>query len=250
MLRYIIAVIFVTFSLLRSSPASDFNEANLFYEKGDYEGSIKLLEKIIAGGSENGEIYYNLGNSYYKAGDIVNCIVNYERALKFLPGDTDLVENLKIARLSLIDKTEEQSVVPFFTFYSNIRNGFNIYSASKAFYLLLLITAVLISLYIILKNTFMNKFVMAAAFTSLAVLIFFTYMYYDIHALNSKRFGVISSDKISVLSSPDENVNSKELFFLHKGTKAEIYRSNEGWFEIGLDEEKKGWVKKDSVIEI
>ncbi len=240
----------ITAAMLTSSPVSDFNEANVLYEKGDYENSIKLFEKIISGGFENGEIYYNLGNAYYKAGDIVNCILNYERALKFMPGDQDLTENLKIARLSLIDKTEDPEDVPFFTLYSNFRNGYNIYSVSKMFYLMLIIAAILISLYILLKNTLLNKLLMALSAISVLIFLLYSYAYYDISAINSKRFGVIIEDKVSVLSSPDENVNSKELFYLHRGTKAQITRSNEQWFEISLDEEKKGWIKKGSLIEI
>lgn len=236
--------------MLTSSPVSDFNEANVLYEKGDYENSIKLFEKIISGGFENGEIYYNLGNAYYKAGDIVSCILNYERALKFMPGDQDLVENLKIARLSLIDKTDEPEDAPFFTLYSNFRNGYNIYSVSKMFYLMLIITAILISLYILLKNTLLNKLLMVLSAVSVLIFLLYSYTYYDITTINSQRFGVICEDKVSVLSSPDENVNSKELFYLHRGTKAQISRSNEEWFEISLDEEKKGWIKKGSLIEI
>jgi len=250
MKKYLFLILMITAAMLTSSPVSDFNEANVLYEKGDYENSIKLFEKIISGGFENGEIYYNLGNAYYKAGDIVNCILNYERALKFMPGDQDLTENLKIARLSLIDKTEDPEDVPFFTLYSNFRNGYNIYSVSKMFYLMLIIAAILISLYILLKNTLLNKLLMALSAISVLIFLLYSYAYYDISAINSKRFGVIIEDKVSVLSSPDENVNSKELFYLHRGTKAQITRSNEQWFEISLDEEKKGWIKKGSLIEI
>lgn len=250
MIKYISLILLISIAAVIASPASDFDEANLFYEKGDYEGAVKSFEKITQSGNENGEIYFNLGNSYYKLGDIVNCIVNYERALKFMPGDTDLTENLKIARLSLVDKTEEQTEVPFFTLYSNIRNKFNIYSAARSFYMLLLITGILISLYILLKNTLINKVILTFSGLSVISLILISYIYFDILRADSRRFGVISEDKISVLSSPDENVNSKELFFLHRGTKTEIIRSNEQWFEISLDEEKKGWVKKETLIEI
>lgn len=250
MIKYISLILLISLTAVIASPASNFDEANLFYEKGDYEGAVRSFEKIIQSGNENGETYYNLGNSYYKLGDIVNCIVSYERALKFMPGDTDLTENLKIARLSLVDKTDEQTEVPFFTLYSNIRNKFNIYSVSQIFYIFLIITGIMLSLYILLKNTVLNRFLMAAGILSLAALMLISYIYFDIHRADSRRFGVISEDKISVLSSPDENVNSKELFFLHRGTKTEIIRSNEGWFEVSLDEEKKGWVKKEFLIEI
>ncbi len=231
-------------------PVTDFDEANQFYEKGEYGKAAALYEKIISGGFENGETYYNLGNSYYKLGNIAHSIVNYERALKLLPDDADLIENLRTARLSLTDKIEEHDADPFFTIYSNIRNSFNIYTSKSIFLILILITGIMISLYIFLKNTISGRFVFYTSILSVLALIFFSYMYYDIYSMNGRRYGVVAEDKISVMSSPDENLNSKELFFLHLGTKAEITRSNELWLEIRLDEEKKGWVKKDCLIEI
>lgn len=233
-----------------SMPATDFDQANLFYEKGEYENAAAAYEKIISDGYENGEIYYNLGSCYYKTGDIAKCIVNYERSLKFMPEDSDLIENLKIARLSLVDKIEEHSEVPLFTFYSNFRNRFNIYTSEKAFYFSILLLGILFSLYILLKNTGAGKFILVLSAAGVLYSAVISYTYYDIYSDNSRRFGVIDEDKVSVLSSPDENVNSKELFYLHRGTKAEITRSNDFWLELSLDEEKKGWVKKNSVIEI
>jgi len=250
MRKILLFIIFLISYTLFSLPATDFDEANLFYEKGEYQNAVQSYEKIIAGGYENGEIYYNLGNSYYKLGDIALSIVNYERALKFLPKDADLIENLKIARLSLVDKIEEPTEVPFFTLYSDTKNSFNIYTAQKRFFITMIILGLIFSIYIILKNTAAGKLVLLPLYAILIIFMTVSYIYYDISIENSRRFGVVASDKISVLSSPDENINSKELFFLHKGTKAEILRSNEQWFEISLDEEKKGWIKKDSVIEI
>ncbi|MFA6653834.1 MAG: tetratricopeptide repeat protein [Candidatus Delongbacteria bacterium] len=237
-------------ALLFCLPLTDFDEANQYYEKADYEKAVVLYEKIISDGFDNGEVYYNLGNSYYKLGDIARAILNYERALKLLPDDPDLIGNLKTARLYLTDKVEETEAEPFFTIYSDIRNSFNIYTSKNIFLIFILITGFLISAYIFLKNTLFGKFFFYISIFSIAAMIFFSYLYFDIHSLNSRRFGVVSEDKISVMSSPDDNINSKELFFLHQGTKAEIVRSNEQWLEIRLDEEKKGWVKKEYLIEI
>jgi tetratricopeptide (TPR) repeat protein len=237
-------------SYLIPAPQTDFDEANSYYEKGDYENSIRLYEKILAEGYANGEVYYNLGNSYYKSGDIALTIVNYERALKFMPGDADLAENLKIARLSLADKIEEASEVPFFTLYSDLKTRFNIFSIKPLFYSLLFALSILISIYIFFKNNLFGKLLSYLIMALTVVFLLSAYVYFDLYNDAQKRFGVISEDTIPVLSSPDENVNSKELFFLHKGTKAQITRSNEQWLEIALDEEKKGWVKKESIIEI
>ncbi|HXK50659.1 MAG TPA: tetratricopeptide repeat protein [Clostridiales bacterium] len=250
MTRPFTLILLILPAMLLCLPITDFDEANQYYEKADYEKASVLYEKIISDGFENGEVYYNLGNSYYKLGDIARSILYYERAVKLMPDDPDLTENLKIARLYLTDKVEETEAEPFFTLYSDIRNSFNIYTSKNILLILILITGIFISTYIFLKNTLFGRFFFYISLISAASLMFFSYLYYDIHSLDIRRFGVVSEDKISVMSSPDDNINSKELFFLHLGTKAEIVRSNEQWLEIRLDEEKKGWVKKESLIEI
>lgn len=246
---YVFLVVLIPILVLNASPETDFHEANSFYEKGEFEKAADMYQKIINEGYESGEIYYNLGNTHYKIGNIAETIVYYERALKLIPDDRDVAENLKIAKFSLIDKTEEETVVPFFTLYNNIRNSFNIHTVKTAFYSLLFIFAVLVSAYILLRNTVLKKPTFYICLVSLAGLVLTSYLYYDVHRNYFSRSGVIADFKVSVLSSPDDNISS-ELFFLHQGTKADIIRSNENWYEIELDSEKRGWIRKDQMIEI
>ncbi|MBN2858529.1 MAG: tetratricopeptide repeat protein [Candidatus Delongbacteria bacterium] len=248
-IAYIFLALLIPILVLNASPHTDFHEANSFYEKGEFEKAADLYRKIIDGGYESGEIYYNLGNTHYKLGNIAETIVFYERALKLAPDDRDVTENLKIAKFSLIDKTEEETIAPFFTLYNNVRDLFNIHSVKTAFYSMLFIFAVLISTYILLRNTILQKTLFYICLISLAGLFLTSYLYYDIHRIYFSRSGVISEFKVSVLSSPDDNISS-ELFFLHQGTKADIIRSNENWYEIELDSEKRGWIRKDQMIEI
>nr|MDA3885894.1 hypothetical protein [Candidatus Delongbacteria bacterium] len=220
------------------------------YEKGDFAKAITLYTSILQEGYENGEIYYNLGNSYYQTGDLVNTIVNYERALKFIPGDNDLLDNLKIVKLSLIDKEEAEKPDPFFNFVGKIRNLFNIYSVRSYFVLSIILISILLSLSILFKYSLIAKVLNVINIFVFIAFLLLGYIYYDINSELSKNFAVVNFDKISVLSSPDENVNSKELFFLHVGTKVELLRSNNDWYEIALPGDKIGWIKKDSVVEI
>ncbi|MBN2789904.1 MAG: tetratricopeptide repeat protein [Candidatus Delongbacteria bacterium] len=249
-MKFILTVILTVFISLQASPVTNYDQANAEYEKGDFHKAIELYNSVINSGYENGEIYYNLGNSYYHTGDIVNTIVSYERAMKFIPADEDLLDNLKIVKLSLIDKEEAEKPEPFFNVVGKLKNLFNIYSVRYYFILNLLLISVLFSLAIIFKYSLLAKIVNIVNLVLLVVFLFLGYIYYDIHLELSKKFAVVDRNIISVLSSPDENVNSKELFFLHLGTKVELLRSNNDWFEISLSGDKKGWVKKESVVEI
>ena len=75
-----------------------FNEANDLFISKKYKKSIELYEKIIDSGQENSTVFYNLGNAYYRSGDIGHAIWAYKHANKFSPRDKDIIHNLKIAR--------------------------------------------------------------------------------------------------------------------------------------------------------
>lgn len=80
-------------------------EGDSAYMKNDYTSAIHIYEALLNKG-EAAEIYYNLGNSYYKTGEIAKAILNYERALLLQPGNGDIRTNLDVARSKTIDKVE------------------------------------------------------------------------------------------------------------------------------------------------
>jgi tetratricopeptide (TPR) repeat protein len=80
------------------SPENAFYRAKEFYEKGDFTRAVLENESIIAAGSRSGNVYYNLGNAYFKKGDLGKAILNYERARLYIPSDSDLLANCRYAR--------------------------------------------------------------------------------------------------------------------------------------------------------
>ena len=69
----------------------------LFFISEDYNQAIATYEQILSSGEESAKLYFNLGNAYYKAGDVNNAILNYERAKILAPHDKDIDFNLQIA---------------------------------------------------------------------------------------------------------------------------------------------------------
>src|SRR6187455_2725816 len=89
---------------ITSDPLKVYHEANIAYQKQEYEQSIKLYEDLVKNGDISFTVYYNLGNAYFKSGNFSKAILNYERALKISPDDEDANFNLKIASLKVVDK--------------------------------------------------------------------------------------------------------------------------------------------------
>ncbi len=73
-------------------------EADAAYAKQDYVKAAGLYEALLVSGA-NADLYYNLGNAYYRMQDYPHAILNYERALKYEPGHDDAAYNLEVARL-------------------------------------------------------------------------------------------------------------------------------------------------------
>ena len=80
-----------------------FIEANNLYNESKYEKSIELYYQILDSGFHSAELYFNLGNSFYKLNDIANSILFYEKSLKLNSNDKDAIYNLKMVNNAIID---------------------------------------------------------------------------------------------------------------------------------------------------
>jgi tetratricopeptide (TPR) repeat protein len=80
------------------SPQTTFFHANALYKDGQYEAAAKEYEQLLQSGLESGNLYFNLGNAYFKAGDRGKAILAYERARRLIPNDPDVDANLTYAQ--------------------------------------------------------------------------------------------------------------------------------------------------------
>ena len=75
-----------------------FEAANKLYEQGDYSAAAAAYEKLIEGQARSAAVYFNLGNAFFKAGQVGRAIVAYRVAEKMTPRDPDVRANLRFAR--------------------------------------------------------------------------------------------------------------------------------------------------------
>ena len=111
------------------------------YMRNDYASAIQLYETLLKDG-EAAEVYYNLGNSYYKSENIARAILNYERALLLQPSNADIRANLEIARAKTIDKVIPVAEIFFISWTKSLINCLNVdawgYVGIVCFFLLLI----------------------------------------------------------------------------------------------------------------
>ena len=75
-----------------------FQAANARYNDSDYIGAIQLYEDIVSEKLQSGYLYYNLGNSYFRAGMVGQSIWAYNKALKLRPRFDNIKYNLEIVK--------------------------------------------------------------------------------------------------------------------------------------------------------
>ena len=221
-------------------------EGDSAYMRNDYASAIQIYESLLQQG-EAAEVYYNLGNSYYKAGEIAKAILNYERALLLQPGSADIRANLEIARSKTVDKVTPIPEIFFVSWIKSLINYLSVDAWAKAgigFFLLLLAS---LYLFFFSKQVVGKKIGFIAGVACLLLVILCnTFASQQKSTLEVRSKAIVLSPSVTVRSTPSESGTS--LFILHEGHKVEIKDGtmNE-WKEIRLEDGKVGWVPSSSI---
>lgn len=220
--------------------------ADSAYIRNDFTTAIQIYEMILRTG-ESADIYYNLGNSYYKIGDIAKAILNYERALILKPANKDIRSNLEIARAKTVDKVTDVPELFFITWLKSITNSMGIQSwaiIAISFFLLFIVSIYFFffSTKIVARKTF---FILALFFLVFCVIANISAAFQRRVRLNRMN-AIIISPSVTIRSTPNDNGTS--LFILHEGRKVFIKDdSMKDWKEIQLEDGNVGWVKKNDL---
>ena len=124
------------------SAQGDFFEANRAYKNDQFQEAVDGCLKLIANGNKNGHIYYNLGNAYYRLGDLGKAILFFERARLLLPREDDLIFNLSHARNQAVDAVGDVQTFSLADFLGldslNLYETFLIFSIFNVFFFFIL----------------------------------------------------------------------------------------------------------------
>ena len=223
-----------------------FEEANRAYQGEDFPKAITLYDSILQSGKQNAALYYNLGNAYFKEGNIGQSILYYEKALKLKPQDEEVQNNLEIARQKTIDRFEE---VPENLFQASRLAIISLLSpdnwARLALFAFLLATLgfalYLFSQY--LRLGFIT-IVSGLSITLFALIMAWSHQNY----LTNNQGVILLKDSSYVKSGPSESAD--DVFILHEGTKALRLEQFENWSKIKLPDGKLGWLPTEEIAVI
>jgi len=224
-------------------------EADSAYIRGQYQQAIKDYEMLLKQGA-SADLYYNLGNAYYRSENITRAVLNYERALLLSPGDRDIRFNLQIARAKTIDKIVPESEMFFFTWYRSLVNLMSVDAWAWTALIALALLIVLLLVYLFSERIWLRK---VGFFGGFVLLILFAlsnlFAWQQKQDLLFRKGAIVISPSVTVKSTPAKN--GTDLFILHEGTKVSITDGTmKGWMGIRIADGKEGWIESNMIEEI
>ncbi len=228
------------------SPVEAMLVANQAYEAGDYLQAAAGYEAIIRYGVHNSDVYYNLGNAYFKHGDLGRAILNYRRAYRLDPRDTDVLTNLSIARAQTADRleaTDERTLanlVQFAEEWLTLREA-----AFLALFLWIILCGLAILAIVLPRQRRLWIIGIAAVGLFLVTgLLSITNRYYT---EQRNPPAVIVAQQVDVTSGPGGADQYLVEFDLHSGAEVSLLESRPGWRRLTLPGNLQGWVPEEAV---
>lgn len=245
--KLIIIILFLFANKLYAVDNSSlFIKANDLYKNGRYDTAIILYNDILKSGVESSELYFNIGNAYFKKKDISNAILNYERAHKLAPGDDDINFNLQLAQTMIVDKI---NILPEFFLLSWLRNFRELFSTdawAKISITLFIFVLIITGIYLYTNRLWLKKisFWLGIVFIVFSIMALYN-SYSTKKAIESQSWAIVMTPSVTIKSSPDED--GTDLFVIHEGTKVWINDKVENWLKIRIADGNNGWIKKTDI---
>ena len=233
-------------SLKSESVQSLKQKADEAYSKGKYQEAIVNYEAALKKG-KSADLYYNLGNAYYRTDNVTRAVINYEMAHLLAPGDKDINHNLEVARSKTIDNIQPGEKIFFKVWFEDIKTSMGIDTWATLSLISLVVALILFLVYLFVKQMTVRK---VAFYLSLVLVVFF--IFGNVFASQLKDFATNSSAAIivspTVTAKKTPTDQAADVCVLHEGTRVEITdKALKGWYEIRLVDGREGWITDKDV---
>lgn len=223
------------------APEDRFQAGNSLYQAGDHEGALDAWLGLYDDGFESGELHYNIGNAYFRLGELGRAILFYERARVALPRDESVRTNLELARSLTADQ-----ITPLPGFWVPRVVGWAVQLVPRGWLIAILALGYLglasILLYRLLSTGPPHWTRHAAVAAAALTLVVGTNLMIREFGIGRAERGVILQTEAAVQSAPSDDP-SLQLFTIHEGAVVRIDRRSSDWLEIVLEDGKVGWVR-------
>jgi tetratricopeptide (TPR) repeat protein len=248
-LVYILILLIGCYGAFADTAADQFRKANTAYAAKDFTKARELYQALADSGYQSSELYYNLGNAWYKEGAVAEAIWYLEKARKLDPGNEDVNFNLKIANLRVADKIE---AAPELMLLKKTKDFFGARSSGRwGMWAIILLWVALVSAVVFLFTR--HGLVKRISFFGGLLLLVLSFAAAGIawgryEAEINSRYAIVFATNTYVKSAPD--LQSVDLFILREGVKVQLLDLSGDWQKVKVPDakgDKVGWIPKEQV---
>ncbi|MEM9141717.1 MAG: tetratricopeptide repeat protein [Bacteroidota bacterium] len=223
-----------------------FEEATTAYNQGDYEKAINNYLNILENGQHSPELYFNLGNAYYKLNQVAPSIFYYEKALLLKPNDPEITNNLGYAQNMTLDAIEQIPETGLSKIYNRVTGLLSFDQWAKLAVISIILFVSLFIAFFNFRYSSRKRFAFIVSlvflFTALLSLAFAFIQYSD---FRNDSPAIVFSEEVAIQSEPNDR--SSEVFTLHEGTKVKVVDSLNQWKKIRIADGKTGWLLGENI---
>ncbi|QQS37514.1 MAG: tetratricopeptide repeat protein [Ignavibacteriales bacterium] len=225
---------------------SSLKKANELYINKNYDSAISEYEKLVSEGFESVELFYNLGNAYYRSGRYGYAVLNYERALKLSPADEDVIHNIALVNSQLVDKVDTLPKFFLFQWWESLLAVFSLSGWTTIAYILLILVLLAAIGYFFSITLVQQKISVVSGIVSIILLLLsVSILIVRLNREVNLKAGVVVEQAVTVKLAPDEKSN--DGFIIHEGLKVKVEDRIDDWLKIRLEDGKIGWIPGDKV---
>jgi tetratricopeptide (TPR) repeat protein len=255
----VIRIISLVMLLALSALAADKDREYLFkqgvseYASEDYDKAIDIFTGLVKTGNVSWELYYNLGNAYYRSGKLGSAIQYWEKAKLLAPSQSDVNHNLAIAEQQLVDKVVLPEMFPLFRWYAQFQKKLPLDLAVMTIGFLLFAMLLILGLMRGAhkkKNIRKRSSYITITVVFLSLIIVLTAITVDTaYQRKHEKYAIILDEEALVLSEPNDKATV--LFILHEGSKVKVNKNIEdSWSNVSYFDDKVGWIKQSAIGKI
>jgi len=249
MKRIINTILAILFTAAAFAQGELIQKANEHYTKEDYQKAIDGYNQILMAGIESPEVYYNLGNAYYKTKQYTLSILNYERAKLLAPDDEDIEFNLQVANQKVVDSIQELPGIFIVRWWNALVNSQSTDTWSVVSIFSFVVFLTMLGFYFFAKTSEVKRITFWSGCFLIVLTIFsWTFAAKQKSRLVNHSYAIVMQPTVTVKSSPSEK--GTNLFVVHEGLKVRITDKLGDWVEIRLADGNKGWLMTESVERI
>ncbi len=231
----------------QTTSGAQMAEANQLYETGQFVEAAGAYQVLVDTGVQDGTLYYNLGNAYFKAGDLGHAILNYRRAQVLLPRDPDVDANLQLARTQTTDRLETEDGGVLVSFVRRVLVEWTTLDEAAAITLGLWVLLCALVVTAILWPR--GRQVLRYGIAVVAVLLVLGMLSVGIRASEARSApAVVVAQSVETHSGPGADYLAE--FTLHAGAEVRVLERRDGWVRITLPGDLQGWVPKRTIEEL